>query len=127
MITVKQFLDEGIGRALERERCNDSRIYLYHVNDSWSAVEKSAYFLSRLVACDVISLLVKASDRVPDGQILLASVSDTQLDRAKKNCSVMKPDSDHIILKPMMVPGHFAEWRQESIIEDPDEDDIEED
>lgn len=67
------------------ERDNKNMVYLFHVNDSWSAVEKSAYFLSQLVACDVITLLAKGNDEAPEGQIVLASVSDERLTAARNN------------------------------------------
>ena len=54
MLTVNQFLNERMDGILRMERDNKNMVHLFHVNDSWSAVEKSAYFLSQLVACDVI-------------------------------------------------------------------------
>ncbi len=84
MLTVNQFLNERMDGILRMERDNKNMVYLFHVNDSWSAVEKSAYFLSQLVACDVITLLAKGNDEAPEGQIVLASVSDERLTAARK-------------------------------------------
>lgn len=89
MLTVNQFLNERMDGILRMERDNKNMVYLFHVNDSWSAVEKSAYFLSQLVACDVITLLAKGNDEAPEGQIVLASVSDERLTAARKEYSVV--------------------------------------
>ena len=67
MLTVNQFLNERMDGILRMERDNKNMVHLFHVNDSWSAVEKSAYFLSQLVACDVITLLAKGNDEAPGG------------------------------------------------------------
>ena len=49
MLTVTQFLNEKMDGILQMERDNEEMVHLFHVNDCWSAVEKSAYFLSQLV------------------------------------------------------------------------------
>ncbi len=111
--------------VLSAERHNDSMIHLYHVNDSWSAVEKSAYFLSRMVACDVITLLAKGHDEVLPGQIVLASVSEERLGVARNGFSVVRSGEDYLVLKPKNIPTGYAEWHKENIVEDLDDDDFE--
>ena len=84
MITVTQFLNEKMDGILKVERDNKGLIHLYHVNDSWSAVEKSAYYLSQFTCCQVITLLNQNHDEGNNGQIVLASTSETQLINARK-------------------------------------------
>lgn len=127
MLTVTQFLKERMDGILRMERDNDGMIHLFHVNDCWSAVEKSAYFLSQLVACDVITLLAKGHDDAPDGQIVMASVSDERLSRARKEYSVVWHGDDYQILRPRNIHTHYFEWHQENLVEDLEDEDFEED
>lgn len=126
MITVTQFLGEKMDGILRMERDNKNMVHLFHVNDSWSAVEKSAYFLSQLVACDVITLLAKGNDEAPEGQIVLASVSDERLTAASKEYSVVWHGDDYLVLRPRNIPTRYSEWHQENIVDDIDDDDFEE-
>lgn len=125
MMTVNKFLNERMDSVLKAERHNDSMVHLYHVNDSWSAVEKSAYFLSRLVSCDVITLLAKGHDEVPTGQIVLASVSEERLDAARNGYSVLWSGKDYQVLKPKNIPAGYDKWHQENIVDDLDDEDFE--
>ena len=100
-------------------------VHLYHVNDSWSGVEKSAYFLSQMVACDVITLLAKGHDEAPGGQIVLASVSDELLNGARRKYSVVWRGDDYQVLKPRNIPTRYNEWHQENIVDDIEDDDFE--
>ena len=125
MITVNQFLNERMDGILRMEKDNSGMVHLYHVNDSWSAVEKSAYFLSQLVACDVITLLVKGHDAMPARQIVLASVSDKPLNEANKNYSVVWHGDDYLALRPKNIPTRYTEWHQENIVDDIEDDDFE--
>ena len=125
MLTVTQFLNERMDGVLRMERDNENMIHLFHVNGSWSTVEKSAYFLSQMVPCDVITLLAKGHDDASDGQIVLASVSDARLDEAKKEYSVVWRGDDYLVLKPRNIPSHYSEWHQENIIDDLEDDDFE--
>lgn len=125
MITVTKFLNERMDSVLKAERHNDSMVHLYHVNDSWSAVEKSAYFLSRLVPCDVITLLAKGHDGAPPGQIVLASVSEERLGAARGGFSVVWSGKDYLVLKPKRIPVGYDKWHQENIVDDLDNEDFE--
>ena len=118
MITVTQFLNEKMDGILKVERDNKGLIHLYHVNDSWSAVEKSAYYLSQFTCCQVITLLNQNHDEGNNGQIVLASTSETQLINARKAYSVVLDNGDHMILKPKNIPTHYSEWHQENILQD---------
>lgn len=123
MISVTQFLNERMESVLKTEKDNESLVHLYHVNGCWSAVEKSAYFLSRFAGCQVITLLSKDHDGGPDSQIVLASTSETQLADASQAYSVISDDGDHLILRPRNIPAHYSEWHQENILQDPEDDD----
>lgn len=125
MITVSQFLNEKMDGILRMERDNKNMVHLFHVNDSWSAVEKSAYFLSHLVACDVITLLAKGHNEAPAGQIVLASVSDERLNGASKCYSVVWHGDDYLVLRPKNIPKHYNEWHQENVVEDIEDEDFE--
>lgn len=126
MITVTQFLNERMDGILRTEKSNEGMVHLYHVNDSWSAVEKSAYFLSQLVACDVITLLVKGHNEAPDGQIVLASVPTERLKGAENEYSILWRGDDYLVLKPRNIPTHYNEWHQENIVDDIDDEDFDE-
>ena len=125
MITVSQFLNERMDGILRMEMGNEGMVHLFHVNDSWSAVEKSAYFLSQLVACDVITLLAKGHDDAPDGQIVLASVSDERLNEARKEYSVVWHGDDYQVLRPKNIPTQYSEWHQENLVDDLEDEDFE--
>lgn len=125
MLTVTNFLNEQMGEILNAEKDNEGLIHLYHVNGCWSSVERSAYFLSRFAVCQVITLLGQDNDGGSDGQIVLASVSEAQLADASQAYSVISDDGDHLILKPRnIIPGRYSEWRQENILQDPENDDL---
>lgn len=112
--------------VLQAEEGNEGVVHLYHVNDCWSAVEKSAYFLSQLIDCDIITLLAKGRRGLPDRQILLASVSETHLSAARNEYSILRNAGDHLVLKPRhILSSHYAEWHQANILTDIDEDDFE--
>ena len=125
MITVTQFLYELMDGILKREQDNENMIYLYYVNGTWSAIERSAYFLSQMVACEVITLLAQDHEEAPEGQIVLASVSDTMLRTAVRSYSVVRHSLDHLILRPINIPTHYAEWHQGNLVQDLDDDDLE--
>ncbi len=126
MISVTQFLNEKMDGILRMERDNEDKVHLFHVNDSWSAVEKSAYFLSQMVACEVITLLAKGHEEAPDGQIVLASVSTERLKGAENEYSTLWHGDDYLVLKPRNIPTHYNEWHQENIVDDIDDEDFEE-
>lgn len=119
MITVTQFLGEMMGGILNIEKDNGSLIHLYHVNGCWSAVEKSAYFLSRFADCQVITLLNPSQDGSSGSQIVLSSTSD-----ASQAYSVISDDGDHLILKPKNIPTRYSEWHQENILQDSEDEDF---
>lgn len=124
MITVTQFLDEMMGGILNIEKDNGSLIHLYHVNGCWSAVEKSAYFLSRFADCQVITLLNPSQDGSSGSQIVLSSTSDAKLADASQAYSVISDDGDHLILKPKNIPTRYSEWHRENILQDPEDEDF---
>ena len=126
MITVTQFLNERMDGILRTEKSNEGMVHLYHVNDSWAAVEKSAYFLSQLVACEVITLLAKGHEEAPDGQIVLASVSTERLKGAENEYSILWRGDDYLVLKPRNIPTHYNEWHLENVVDDIDDEDFEE-
>lgn len=126
MISVTQFLNEKMDGILRMERDNEDKVHLFHVNDSWSAVEKSAYYLSQMTDCNVITLLAQGQDNSTNGQIVLASVSDEQLGEARKEYSVVWQSNDYLILRPMNIPTRYSEWHKENTVENPDDDDFEE-
>ncbi len=124
MIAVTQFLDEEMGRILKAERSNECLVHLYHVNDCWSAVEKSAYYLSQFVSCNIITLFADMKGELQDGQIVLASTSEVRLANARKAYSIVQKDGDHLILKPKDIPTNYAEWHKSNLIDDLEEDDF---
>ncbi len=125
MITVTQFLNERMEGILRTEKNNDGMVHLYHVNDSWSAVEKSAYFLSQMAECEVITLLAKGHDEAPDRQIVLASVPDEHLNEVREGCSVIWHGDDYLVLRPMNIPTHYNEWHKENLVDDIEDEDFE--
>lgn len=124
MITVTEFLNERMDGILKREQGNTNMVYLYNVNDTWAAVEKSAYFLSQLVPCNVLTLLAKRNKDTFGGQIVLASVSDAYFNGSNNEYSVIHCDHDFRVLKLKNIPTHYAEWRQENLVSDLDPDDF---
>ncbi|HBN02367.1 MAG TPA: hypothetical protein DD383_07180, partial [Rikenellaceae bacterium] len=96
-----------------------------HVNDSWAAVEKSAYFLSQMAECEVITLLAKGHEEAPDGQIVLASVPDEHLNEVREGCSVIWHGDDYLVLRPMNIPTHYNEWHKENLVDDIEDEDFE--
>lgn len=125
MIAVTQFLGAMMDGVLQAEDGNEGVVHLYHVNDCWSAVEKSAYYLSRFVRCDVFTLLAKGHDGAPDRQIILASVPDALLTATGNEYSILRNAGDHLVLKPRNIPTRYAEWHQANILNDLDEEDFE--
>ena len=100
-------------------------VHLYRVNDCWSAVERSAYYLSQFVRCDVITLLAKGHDGTPDRQIILASVSDALLAATGNEYSILRDAGDHLVLRPRHIPARYAEWHQANILNDLNDEDFE--
>ena len=125
MIAVTQFLNEKMDGVLQAEDGNEGVVHLYHVNDCWSAVERSAYYLSQFARCEVITLLAKGHDGGPDRQIILASVSDALLSATGNEYSILCDAGDHLVLKPRHIPTRYAEWHQANILTDVDEEDFE--
>lgn len=125
MLTVTQFLNERMDGILRTEKNNEGMVHLYHVNDCWSAVEKSAYFLTQLTVCEVITLLVKEHETMATRQIVLASVSEARLNDANKNYSVIWRGDDYLVLRPKNIPTRYTEWHQENIVDDIEDDDLE--
>ena len=125
MITVTQFLNERMDGILRTEKSNEGMVHLYHVNDSWAAVEKSAYFLSQMAECEVITLLAKGHEEAPDGQIVLASVPDEHLNEVREGCSVIWHGDDYLVLRPMNIPTHYNEWHKENLVNDIEDEDFE--
>lgn len=111
--------------VLQTEDDNKGVVHLYRVNDCWSAVERSAYYLSQFVRCDVITLLAKGHGGTPDRQIILASVSDALLAATGNEYSILRDTGDHLVLKPLHIPARYAEWHQSNILTDLDEEDVE--
>ena len=125
MITVTQFLNERMDGILKTEKSNEGMVHLYHVNGSWAAVEKSAYFLSQMAECEVITLLAKGHDEAPDRQIVLASVPDEHLNEVREGCSVIWHGDDYLVLRPMNIPTHYNEWHKENLVNDIEDEDFE--
>lgn len=93
-----RFLNEMIDAVLELERKNESQIHLFHVNGSWSAIERSAYHLSQVVPCNVITLIPNDKSKTAYGQIVLASVSDAQLDDVRMIYPATYCDEDYLVV-----------------------------
>lgn len=125
MMTVTKFLNERMVSVLRAESQNGSMIHLYHVNGSWAAVEKSAYFLSRLMSCEIITLLPEGDNEVLPGQIVLASVPEERLGVVRDGLSVMWSGEDYLVLKPKDIPAGYAKWHQENTVDDLDDEDSE--
>ena len=125
MIEVTQFLGTLMDGVLQAEEDNKGVVHLYRVNDCWSAVERSAYYLSQFVRCDVITLLAKGHDGTPDRQIILASVSDALLAATGNEYSILRDAGDHLVLRPRHIPARYAEWHQANILNDLNDEDFE--
>lgn len=123
MISVTQFLNDKMDGILRMERDNEGKVHLFHVNDSWSAVEKSAYYLSQMTDCNVITLLAQGQDNSVNGQIVLASVSDEQLGEARKEYSVVWQGDDYQVLQPKNIPTKYSEWHLANLVDEDEDDD----
>lgn len=125
MIEVTQFLGILMDGVLQAEDDNKGVVHLYRVNDCWSAVERSAYYLSQFARCDVITLLAKGHGETPDRQIILASVSDALLAATGNEYSILRDAGDHLVLRPRHIPTRYAEWHQANILNDLNDEDFE--
>lgn len=117
MISVTQFLNDKMDGILRMERDNEDLVHLFHVNGSWSAVEKSAYYLSQMTDCNVITLLAQGQDNSTNGQIVLASVSDELLGEAGKEYSVVWQGDDYLVLRPKNIPTKYSEWHLANLVD----------